>query len=385
MDPIVIVGSGLTGYSLAREFRKLDKASPLLIITSDHGESYSKPMLSNAFAQGKSPDQLVMASSVQQAMQLSAEVFTLTSLRAIDTANKTLDTTRGTLAYDRLVLALGAHQRRVPLAGDGATDVLTVNNLGDYRAFRQRLNDGARRVAIIGAGLIGCEFANDLRAGGHAVDLIARNAEPLDALVPAAIGADLRTALIAVGVTWHGPTTANRITRDDQGLTVHLENGEIVHADVVLSATGLAPNIDIARAAGLSVNRGIVVNTLLQTSAAHVYAAGDCAEVGGTSLPYVMPLMNQVRSLAKTLAGVPTHVSYPVMPVVVKTPAFPIVAVPPPTHTPGAWRMEPVAAGRKALFYSENGALLGFALGGPTVSEKAALAKLTPAPTLPAI
>lgn len=385
MDPIVIVGSGLTGYSLAREFRKLDKATPLLIITADHGESYSKPMLSNALAQGKSPDQLVMATSVQQAAQLPAELLTLTTLRAIDPANKTLDTTRGTISYGRLVLALGAHQRRVSLAGDGAADVLTVNNLDDYRAFRQRLNDGARRIAIIGAGLIGCEFANDLRAGGHAVDLIARGAEPLDALVPAAIGADLRAALIAAGVTWHGPTTATRVTRDGQGLSVHLENGDVIHADVVLSATGLAPNIDIAREAGLSVNRGIVVNALLQTSAAHVYAAGDCAEVGGTLLPYVMPLMNQARSLAKTLAGEPTPVSYPVMPVVVKTPAFPIVAVPPPANTPGTWRMEPVAAGRKALFYSENGALLGFALGGPAVSEKAALAKLTPAPTLPAI
>ena len=383
MRPVIIVGSGMAGYSLAREWRKLDKTSPLTIVTSDAGESYSKPMLSNAFAQGKSPEQLVSTTSAQLASQLSGSIFPLTRLLAIHPGHNTIETSRGKLEYRQLVLALGAQQRQLALSGNGATEVLTVNNLSDYRKFRDRLSLGAQRVAIIGAGLIGCEFANDLLAGGHTVNIIARSKTALDSLVPQELGAALRDALIQAGVHWYGETTTQLMARHNNTFLLHLDNGQQLQADVVLSATGLIPNVDIAKAASLTTLRGIAVNPYLQTSNDSIFALGDCAEVGTTLLPYVAPLMNQARALAKSLTGELTPVTYPVMPVVVKTPVFPIAVVPPPAHHTGTWRLEPTTnGGLKACCYANDQSLLGFALGGAATSEKTALAKLVPAPKL---
>lgn len=99
---------------------------------------------------------------------------------------------------------------------------------------------------------------------------------------------------------------------------VTLANGQTLLADVVLSAIGLQPNIDLAKQAGVTTSRGILTNSLLETNQTDIYAIGDCAEVNGTLLPYVMPIMQQARALAKTLNGETTQVHYPAMPVAVK-------------------------------------------------------------------
>ena len=118
---------------------------------------------------------------------------------------------------------------------------------------------------------------------------------------------------------------------------------------------------------------------MLRTSAPHVYALGDCAEVAGLNLPFVMPIMHGARALAKTLAGEPTEVRYPPMPVVIKTPALATVVAPPPKGTEGAWKIEGEAPDIRALFEAPDGALLGFALTGTAAAEKQALTKALPA------
>ena len=125
---------------------------------------------------------------------------------------------------------------------------------------------------------------------------------------------------------------AKRIERVANGLRVTLSDDSRVDAELVLSAIGLRPRTALAQAAGLAVNRGVVADRWLATSAPHVYAIGDCAEVEGHTLPYVLPLMQQGRALAATLAGTPTPVIYPAMPVTVKTPACPTVVCPPPIN-----------------------------------------------------
>lgn len=377
MDPIVIVGSGLAGYTLARELRKLNKDVPLVILTADDGRSYSKPMLSSALASGKSPEQLAMASAAQMGEQLHANIYTHTRLSEVRLAERKVHAGQKAWSYRALVLALGAHQRRPKLEGDGADEVLSVNDLGEYTLFRERLGQ-AKRIALIGAGLIGCEFANDLVAAGYHVQLVAWADVPLENLVPPQIGAGLRDALAAAGVEWHTQTSAVRADLTEAGLRITLANGEALECDLAVSATGLAPNTRLAAEAGLTVHRGIVVDRLLQCSDPQVYALGDCAEVEGLVLPYVMPLMNQARALAKTLNGEPTPLSYPVMPVVVKTPAYPIVAAPPPPQSPGEWVAEVRTDGVRALFRDPTGSLLGFALGGAATGEKTALAKQIP-------
>ena len=146
----------------------------------------------------------------------------------------------------------------------------------------------------------------------------------------------------------------------------------------MLSAIGVRANTALAETAGLTLNRGIVANRQLQTSDPNIYALGDCAEVDGQLLYYVMPLMTCARTLAKTLSGTPTPVAYGPMPVAVKVPVCPVQVSPAPRDVEGNWEIEQDGHSVKALFRDKSGQLRGFALTGERVSEKMALQKELP-------
>ncbi|MEO8124293.1 MAG: FAD-dependent oxidoreductase [Burkholderiales bacterium] len=376
--PIVILGSGLAGYSAAREFRKLDKTTPLVVVSRDHAGFYSKPMLSNALAGGKTAAMLVMKPVEKMIEELGAVVRARTEAARLDTGARSVHCVDGEVfAYRDLVLALGADPIRLPLAGDGAADVLSVNDLDDYARFAERL-EGVKRVAILGGGLIGCEFANDLLARGIAPTVIDPAAAALSRLLPPEASAWLQAKLEAAGVHFRFGVAAERVDRTATGHALRMTDGSVLEADLVLSAIGLRPRIGLAQAAGLTVNRGVVTDRWLATSAPHVYALGDCAEVEGHSLPYVMPIMQQARALAATLAGTRTPLRYPAMPVIVKTPACPTVVCPPPIDAVGKWSVQTGEDALEAHFRSDDGALLGFALMGAATSQRQSLAALVP-------
>lgn len=377
-QPIVILGSGLAGYSAARELRKLDKATPLVVVSRDHAGFYSKPMLSNALASGKTAETLVMKPVEKMIEELGAVVRARTEAARIDTAARRVHCIDGeAFTYRDLVLAVGADPIRLPLAGDGAADVLSVNDLDDYARFAARL-EGVQRVAILGGGLIGCEFANDLLARGIAPTVIDPAAAALSRLLPPQASAWLQARLEAAGVRFRFGVAAERVDRTAPGHTLTLTDGGTLEADLVLSAIGLRPRIALAQAAGLTVNRGIVVDRMLATSAPHVHALGDCAEVEGHSLPFVMPIMQQARALGATLAGTPTALKYPAMPVIVKTPSCPTVVCPPPPGAVGAWSVTANNDALEARFEGADGKLLGFALMGAATARRQALAAQVP-------
>ena len=365
MSPIVILGSGLAGYGLLREFRKRDASTPVTLITADDGRVYSKPNLSNALSQGREPAQLATETAEQAAAKFNATILTHTRVESIDPEGKQVRTAAADIPYGRLVLALGADPFPHGLEGDAARDVLSINDLDDYTRFRTALK-GKRHVAILGGGLIGCEFANDLAATGFAVSVVHLGPWPLERLIPERIGADLTQSLAARGVTWHFGRLAKRVDAHAGGYRLTLDDGGQVEADLVLSAIGLRPRTALAAAAGIPVNRGIVVNRNLETGVADIHAIGDCAEVAGHVLPYVQPLLIQVRALAARLAGEEARVSYPAMPVVVKTSAYPIAVQPPPAKASGEWRLEAGENGLIARHLGAAGELNGFALGGDT-------------------
>ena len=380
MEPVIIIGTGVAAYTLAREFRKLDMGSPLVLITEDDGRSYPKPMLSNALTKGKTADQIAMFDAETMAEKLNAEIMTHTVVHKINTETNEVGLADGkTLVYTQLVLAVGASPIRIPFEGDAADNVLSVNNLSDYARFRDQLVD-AKRVVIIGPGLIGCEFANDLLNVGMAVSVIGPSSLPMEALLPTPIAKELKEILGNAGVDWHFETSTQSINHDGAGYEITLTNGEKLHADVVISAVGLRANIDLARAAGLGVNRGIITDDTLQTSKANIYALGDCAEVSGYNLLYIAPVMAGAKALAKTLAGDITSVKYPAMPVAVKTPNYPLITAPPAQGSSGEWQFESAESGFgiKALFVGNDDDLLGFVLSGDTISGKSALTKQLP-------
>ncbi|PAA44452.1 FAD-dependent oxidoreductase [Pseudomonas fragi] len=376
--PVVIVGTGLAGYNLAREFRKLDSETPLLLITSDDGRSYSKPMLSTGFGKNKEADGLSMATPEAMAEQLKAQVRIHTRISGIDPGHKQLWIGEEAVPYRDLVLAWGAQTVQVPVEGDAQDAIFPINDLEDYARFRAAAA-GKRRVLILGAGLIGCEFANDLIAGGYEVDLVAPCEQVMPTLLHPAAAAAVQAGLESLGARFHLGPVLTRLQRTDSGLEAHLSDGSVVPCDVVVSAIGLRPRIDMAAAAGIKVNRGVEVDRHLKTSHSHIYALGDCAEVDGLNLLYVMPLMSCARALAQTPAGNPTAVSYGAMPITVKTPVCPLVVSPVPRGYEGVWTVEGQGADIKALCRDADGKLLGYALTGEAVREKLALNKELPA------
>ncbi|MEX0164391.1 FAD-dependent oxidoreductase [Pseudomonas brassicacearum] len=375
--PVVIVGTGLAGYNLAREFRKLDSETPLLLITADDGRSYSKPMLSTGFGKNKDADGLSMAEPGTMAEQLKAEVRTHTRISGIDPGHKRLWIGEEAVSYRDLILAWGAETVRVPVQGDATELIFPINDLEDYARFRAAAA-GKRRVLLLGAGLIGCEFANDLSLGGYEVQLVAPCEQVMPTLLHPAAAAAVQAGLESLGARFHLGPVLNRLQKVADGLEAHLSDGQVIACDLVVSAIGLRPRIDLAAAAGLVVNRGVVVDRHLKTSHANIYALGDCAEVDGLNLLYVMPLMSCARALAQTLAGNPTAVSYGAMPITVKTPVCPLVVSPPPRNSEGVWSVEGQGADIKALCHDAQGNLLGYALTGAAVMEKLALNKELP-------
>ncbi|WP_425929455.1 NAD(P)/FAD-dependent oxidoreductase [Pseudomonas sp. NyZ201] len=376
-DPVVIIGTGLAGYNLAREFRKLDGETPLLLITADDGRSYSKPMLSTGFAKHKDADGLSMAEPGAMAEQLKAEIRTHTRISGIDPGHKRVWIGEEQVHYRDLVLAWGAETVRVPVEGDGVDAVFPINDLEDYARFRVAAA-GKRRVLILGAGLIGCEFANDMSLGGFEVDVVAPCEQVMPTLLHPAAASAVQAGLEGLGVRFHLGPVLTRLQRAGEGLEAHLSDGSVIACDLVVSAVGLRPRTDLAAAAGLRINRGVVVDRQLRTSHANIFALGDCAEVEGLNLLYVMPLMSCARALAQTLAGHPATVAYGPMPITVKTPVCPLVVSPPPFGNEGTWTVEGQGSDLKVLCHDARGQLLGYALTGAAVMEKLALNRQLP-------
>ena len=375
---VVIVGTGLAGYAVARELRKLDAEVSIIMLTNDHGGFYSKPMLSNALSTGKTPQSILNSDASHMSSQLKIAIRPHCPVATIDVQRSRLMLQSGEeITFDQLVLALGADQVRLPLAGNGVTEIVTVNDLDDYAKFRESITE-KKRIAIIGAGLIGCEFANDLVAADYQVDVIDIGTQPLGRLLPPDAGAFLRRKLETAGVNFHLGTSVETVENRDARFYLKLTNGQSIESDLVLSSVGLRSRTGLASAAGIAVNRGIVVNRFLHTDFENIFALGDCAEVEGKVLPFVMPITHAARALAATLAGHATPVHYPAMPVLVKTPACPTVVSPPDFNVIGEWHTDSDGEGVKALYRDGSGNLLGFALLGTATKEKIALTSQLP-------
>ncbi len=399
--PVVIIGAGLAGWTAARELRKLHPDLPITLITADSGDFYAKPALSNALALRKSPAQLVNTPGAQMAAQQGVQLLANTRVSRIDRAAKQVISLKGAFDYGQLILATGAQPIRPPMQGNAAAQVLSVNSLEDYAIFYEKLAacpyktgivsyenhsdlDAPKaapcRVLIMGAGLIGCEFANDLAASGHAVTVVDPSPRPLAALLPEAASFALQSALDKLGVVWKLGASVQSMDHAEGGAVVAtLPGGEQLSADIVLSAIGLRPDVALAQAAGLTTDRGIVVSNHLQTDDPCIYALGDGAQYAHASLqsasrplPYVLPIMQAAKVLAANIlaerqGGVLAALRFPVMPVAIKTPALPLLIAPPAPGESGAWD---ACADHEWQWLDAQGALKGFALAGAASAQR---------------
>lgn len=327
--------------------------------------------MSTALAQRKAPADLIIKTAEQRATELNAQVLTQTRVTQIDPKTRTVlcdsDVLSG-LNYDVLILALGAE----PVFPE--SDYLrSINQWEDYAAWRANLALGAKKqVAVLGSGLVGVEFVNDLALAHYELTWIGRHDYPLAHFVPEPMGKLLLTAMQAVGVQWieNQSVDALNFDQDTGKICLNLNHDVTVTADIALRATGIAPSIQLAKAAGLHTGRGVRVGAYLRTSDPHIYALGDCAECEGCVYQYILPILLADRALAATVAGKPAPVTFPLMSIVVKTSFWPLVDMPPESNRSGSWRYEGDEPNCRALFYDIDGRLRGFVLSGRLTQER---------------
>lgn len=300
---VVIVGAGIAGWSAAEAIRRLDRDVPITMVTSCMGDRYHKPELSIALSRGMVPASLVRETATDAARRLGVRLLTETFVVGLTPATHQLRTTRGTLHYTHLVMAMGARPA-MPAALPPAL-CWRVNDLAGWSRLQARIGDGRRRIAIVGAGMIGCELAEDFARAGHDVTLIDVQPLPLGNMLPEAAALRLRAGLAQTGVKFAGTRVVAGLTQSaDGGKRMTLDDGATIDADEVVVAIGLVTDSRVARGAGLAFDKGIVVDAqTLETSARDVYALGDCISLNGAPCRFIEPIAQQASAIAHAVTG----------------------------------------------------------------------------------
>ncbi|HEY4392583.1 MAG TPA: FAD-dependent oxidoreductase [Polyangia bacterium] len=270
---IAIVGAGAAGESAAETLRREGYDGEILLFGADEAPPVDRPNLSKDYLAGTAPEEWMplrppsFFGEKKIALTLGARVT------AVDPAAKRLALEDGReVAWDALLLATGAAPIRPPLPGADLPHVHTLRTLGDSRGIIAGASN-AKRAVVIGASFIAMEVAASLRARDLTVEVVAPEEVPFSKSLGPELGKLLRSVHEEHGVRFHLGTTAARIEANG----VVLANGERLGADLVVLGVGVKPAIELAQAAGLTVDRGVVVDDRLRTSAPGVYAAGDIA------------------------------------------------------------------------------------------------------------
>lgn len=377
---IVIIGAGHAGYQLVKEIRKIngsqpDQAAPaILLLCADSGDYYSKPLLSNGFSKGKTAEALVQKTAADMAQEYQIQTQSGCEVHEIDPVSQTLHTSHGTIGYHQLVLATGASALTPPLPAAALAISQPINDLADYQRFLQRCQ-GKKHICILGAGLVGIEYANDLASAGFQVSVIALEQQPLAQLMPVELGNQLAQALIKLGVTFYWGSPIAEATAKGNSCELTLSDGRRLNTELILSAIGLRPNTGLAKKAGLRCGKGIQVDQYLQSSIANIYAIGDCAEICSHVLMYITPINLSAKALAATLSGQPTLLQLPAMPVLVKSPALPVVSCQNRQPDQYNWQISGEGDDLQALWFDEEQQLQAFALTGKMVGQRMRLIK----------
>lgn len=272
---IAIVGAGAAGEAAATALRREGYAGDIKLFGADEAPPVDRPNLSKDYLAGTAPEEWLPLrpegffeeQRIELALGAAARV---TSLSLHDRQLKLAG--GGTVGWDALLLATGAEPIRLAVPGGDLPHVHTLRTLADSRAIIERVA-GARRAVVVGASFIGMEAAASLRARNVEVHVVAPDATPFAKVLGPEVGAFLRSVHEENGVVFHlGQTVATVEAR-----RVTLSGGEALEADVVVVGIGVRPSIQLAEAAGLAIDRGVVVDARLETSVKGVYAAGDIA------------------------------------------------------------------------------------------------------------
>ena len=278
MTHVVVIGAGQAGASLVARLRAEGHDGPITLLGSEAAIPYQRPPLSKAYLLGEmDEDRLSLRSAAWYADQ-AITLRTGTTVTAIDPAGRTVALADGTtLAYDALALTTGSRARRLPAAIGGDLDgVLTMRDRADADRMAPRLVPGAR-VLIIGGGYIGLEAAAVCATRGLRVTLIEMAPRILQRVAAPQTSDWFRALHRSHGVDIRDSTGLDRLIGDSRVTAARLADGTELAVDFALVGVGILPNAELAAAAGLATDNGIVTDSHCRTSDPHIWAAGDCA------------------------------------------------------------------------------------------------------------
>ena len=304
---VVIVGAGRAGWQMAQTLRERDADLSITLVTRCSGDVYDKPLLSVAMARGIAIGKLPKEKGADAARRLNIKLLANTAAVRITPASHQLRTSRGTLRYQHLVLAHGVEARSLPLFAPALC--WRINHLDAYTRFRAQLAlqpAQPQRIAVVGAGLIGSELANDLALAGHHVTLLDVADRPLAAVLTAAQSKQLLDAWATLPLHFMGSVQVSEVKALPDGPQKHITTacGQTVRVDHIILAAGLQTPSRLASTAGLAWNNGIAVQPgTLATSVPGIHALGDCISIDGQVSRYIEPIGRQAITLAAAILG----------------------------------------------------------------------------------
>lgn len=297
----VIIGNGPAGFYTATKLAALAPDEEITLIERESEPFYAKIRMPEYVAD-KIPREKLYLGTAESLSRLGIRLVQGAEITSIDPGAREVISAKGKWAYDRLVLATGSRAFVPPVGGSGAADILTLRTLADADALRERCKAGSK-VLVMGGGLLGLEAAWCLHDRGAEVTV----AEYFPRLLPRQLNEDqarlVQTALEGAGLAFKLGRTVAAVEKLEGSYRAELDNGEILEVAAVLASAGVRPVTEVARSAGIVVEKGIVVNERFETSVPGIYALGDCAEMEGKLFGLWMAAMAQAEGLAKILSG----------------------------------------------------------------------------------
>jgi NADPH-dependent 2,4-dienoyl-CoA reductase/sulfur reductase-like enzyme/nitrite reductase/ring-hydroxylating ferredoxin subunit len=272
-DRIVIIGGGAAGFAAAEMLRRQNYRGSITMLSNDDAAPVDRPNLSKDYLAGNAPEEWVPLRGDDFYSSNGIDLRLKANVTGLDPRSRELQLAGGgKVGYDRLLLATGAEPVRLTIPGADPARLYTLRSLADSRAIIERAKT-AKKAVVIGASFIGLEVAASLRARGLEVHVVAPEKRPMERVLGPQMGDFVRSLHEEHGVTFHLEETAAGM----EGNRLKLKGGGTLEADLVVTGVGVRPRTELAEKAGLTVQRGVVVNAFLEAGAPGVFAAGDIA------------------------------------------------------------------------------------------------------------
>lgn len=276
-EHFVIVGGGIAALSAAAAIRKRNATAAITMLSEEAYKPYYRPILSDYLSEDL-PDEKIFIYDDKWYADNQVELRTETRVAALDTSAKALTLENGDkLNYDKLVIAAGARSNIPPIKGAEQKGVYALRNMADAKALKPAIKT-AKKAVVVGGGVLGLEAVWEMVSAGVEVSVVEFMQRIMPRQLDESSSLRLQKLMESKGVKLYLGVSTEEILGDGTANAVKISSGEVLDADLVLLSTGVKPNVELAREAGINVDRGIVVDEAMRTSASNVYAAGDCAQ-----------------------------------------------------------------------------------------------------------